>query len=190
LIHEVSVGEPIDAATFAIAGPALRDKPLSSPLILPANPLSAFEPDLSNAEPVELLMQGGAMGSLAEASFGGKIFDMRTLAMEKGRVWAFNGIAGQPSDPLVQIKQGRTLTVNMINDTRWAHAMHMHGHHFRVVERNDKPVSGAPWRDTELVQPGEKVRISLVCDNPGKWLFHCHMLEHHMAGMGTWISVV
>ena len=29
----------------------------------------------------------------------------------------------------------------------------------------------------------------IVADNPGKWLFHCHMLEHHMAGMGTWISV-
>ncbi|MDP4796625.1 MAG: multicopper oxidase family protein [Rhodospirillales bacterium] len=189
MVHEVSVGEPIDAAAFTLIGPALRDKPLSEPLILPANPLSAFAPELAQAEHVELLMQGGAMGSLAEARFEGKMFDLRTLAMEKGRVWAFNGVAGQPSDPLVTMQRGRTLTINMINDTRWSHAMHMHGHHFQVIERNDKPVSGAPWRDTELVEPGDKVRIAMVCDNPGKWLFHCHMLEHHMAGMGTWISV-
>ena len=51
------------------------------------------------------------------------------------------------------------------------------------------PVTGAPWRDTELVAPAERVRIAFVADNPGKWLFHCHMLEHRMAGMGTWINV-
>jgi len=26
-------------------------------------------------------------------------------------------------------------------------------------------------------------------DNPGDWLFHCHMLEHSVAGMMTWIQV-
>jgi FtsP/CotA-like multicopper oxidase with cupredoxin domain len=67
--------------------------------------------------------------------------------------------------------------------------MHMHGHHFRVIERNGKAVFNAPWRDTELVDVGEKVRIAFIADNPGKWLFHCHMLEHHMSGMGTWIAV-
>jgi FtsP/CotA-like multicopper oxidase with cupredoxin domain len=28
-----------------------------------------------------------------------------------------------------------------------------------------------------------------VADNPGKWLFHCHMLEHAAAGMNTWFQV-
>ncbi|WP_338018609.1 multicopper oxidase domain-containing protein [Oricola indica] len=31
--------------------------------------------------------------------------------------------------------------------------------------------------------------VSLVADNPGKWLYHCHMLEHAAAGMNTWFEV-
>jgi FtsP/CotA-like multicopper oxidase with cupredoxin domain len=77
----------------------------------------------------------------------------------------------------------------MVNKTAFPHAMHLHGHHFRVIERNGKPVTGAPWRDTELVAVDEQVRIAFVADNPGKWLFHCHMLEHTAAGMVTWIDV-
>jgi len=33
------------------------------------------------------------------------------------------------------------------------------------------------------------VEVAFVADNPGRWLFHCHVLEHHMAGMGA-IAVV
>ncbi len=40
------------------------------------------------------------------------------------------------------------------------------------------------------MQPGDRVSIAFIADNPGKWLFHCHMLEHHKAGMGTWIEVL
>ena len=67
--------------------------------------------------------------------------------------------------------------------------MHLHGHHFKVVERNGVRVVGAHWRDTELVTRDEQVKIAFVADNPGKWLFHCHMLEHQAAGMLTWIEV-
>ena len=37
----------------------------------------------------------------------------------------------------------------------------------------------------------EKNKLSqqFVADNPGLWLFHCHMLEHHTAGMGGVIAI-
>jgi len=44
-------------------------------------------------------------------------------------------------------------------------------------------------RDTYLMQPGERAEFLFVADNPGDWLFHCHMLEHHAAGMGGVISI-
>jgi len=188
-VQEVSVGAPIAAAAIAVEGAPVRGKPPGDPLVLPANPLSAITATVADAVHVDLVMEGGAMGGMRQAMHGGQMFDMRALIMEKGQAWAFNGQAGKTDTPLVGIARGRTLAVNMVNDTRWPHAMHMHGHHFKVIERNGIPVAGAPWRDTELVDVGEKVRIAFVADNPGKWLFHCHMLEHHMAGMGTWISV-
>ena len=129
------------------------------------------------------------MGGLREATYGGTMFDLRTLAMDKGKVWAFNGSAGGDRVPLFSAQRGETVAVEMINDTRWPHAMHVHGHHFRVVERNGRPVAEAPWRDTDLLQVGDRVTIAFVADNPGKWLLHCHMLEHHKAGMGTYFHV-
>jgi FtsP/CotA-like multicopper oxidase with cupredoxin domain len=44
-------------------------------------------------------------------------------------------------------------------------------------------------RDTYLMQPSEKVDLIFTADNPGLWLFHCHMLEHHAAGMGGVIHI-
>ncbi len=34
-----------------------------------------------------------------------------------------------------------------------------------------------------LVDPEESVEVAFVADNPGDWLFHCHILEHMEAGM-------
>lgn len=190
IVNEVSTGEPLAAAELLVSGDPVR-KQIKEPgsLVLPPNPLPNTLP-MDDAITTDLLMEGGAMGGLREASYHGQMFDLRTLVMEKGMVWAFNGEAGRPVDPLVQAPLGRTVIVNMINETRWPHAMHIHGHHFRVVEKNGHKVSNAPWRDTELMDVGDRTSIAFVADNPGKWLFHCHMLEHHMAGMGTWFEVV
>jgi FtsP/CotA-like multicopper oxidase with cupredoxin domain len=189
VINEVSTGEPLVAALVVVSGEPIRahvKEPGS--LILPANPLPSSIP-LENALVVDLHMEGGAMGQLREATYQGQMFDLRSLVMKKGKAWTFNGEAGTTVSPLFKTPFGQTVTVNMVNDTRWPHAMHIHGHHFRVIEKNGNPVSNSPWRDTELMEPGDKTSISFIADNPGKWLFHCHMLEHHMAGMGTWFDV-
>ena len=39
------------------------------------------------------------------------------------------------------------------------------------------------------MQPGEKAELVFIANNPGAWLFHCHMLEHHAAGMGGVIYI-
>ena len=68
--------------------------------------------------------------------------------------------------------------------------MHLHGHHFRVIERNGEVQTDTPWRDTVLMEREERAAIAFVADNPGKWMLHCHMLEHQAAGMSTWIEVL
>lgn len=152
-------------------------------LVLPANGLAA--PNISGARVVDLHMTGGAMGrQVAEIMHKGKAYaSIRDLVQEHGMVWAFNGTAGMPKDPVFSARLGETIGVRMINDTSWPHAMHFHGHHFR----EDKP--GAPWRDTLLMERGETRTVYLLADNPGKWMIHCHMLEHQAGGMGTWFEV-
>jgi FtsP/CotA-like multicopper oxidase with cupredoxin domain len=61
--------------------------------------------------------------------------------------------------------------------------MHLHGHVFRVLSRNGQPTARREWLDTVLMAPGERVEIAFVADNPGDWMFHCHILEHQQGGM-------
>ena len=74
----------------------------------------------------------------------------------------------------------------MVNDTAWPHAMHLHGHHFRRLGADGRP---GPLRDTVLIDRHEAAEIAFVADNPGDWLLHCHMLEHSVSGMKTWMKV-
>ena len=63
--------------------------------------------------------------------------------------------------------------------------MHLHGHHFQEVTGETL----GPLRDTILMTPQEEREIAFVADNPGKWMFHCHMLSHQAAGMMSWIDI-
>lgn len=61
------------------------------------------------------------------------------------------------------------------------------GHVFRVLTRNGKPV--AESGDTTLIDPRSRAEIAFVADNPGKWMLHCHVLEHQASGMMALVRV-
>ncbi|MBK8698762.1 MAG: multicopper oxidase family protein [Saprospiraceae bacterium] len=68
------------------------------------------------------------------------------------------------------------------------HPMHLHGLQFQVLKRTGGRNSIQPWekgwKDTVLAFPDEKVRIIIRFPaNKGKFVFHCHNLEHEDAGM-------
>lgn len=91
--------------------------------------------------------------------------------------------------PLFTFERGRTQVVTIENRTAWPHPMHIHGHAFRVLGRDGRPVPGGGWTDTVLLAAEERTEIVLVADNPGGWLFHCHIQEHHEAGMSCVVRV-
>lgn len=186
-IAETSGREAVAAATLTYHDDAVaREQPLDAPIALAPNPLPDSI-DIAGALDVDLVMQGGAMGGLREAQHKGETKDIRTL-VESGLVWALNGVAGRPETPLFDVPRGRPVRIRMVNETAWPHAMHLHGHHFRELAGPNKSVYG-PWRDTLLVDRRSERTVVLLADNPGDWLLHCHMLEHHAAGMVTWFRV-
>jgi len=83
---------------------------------------------------------------------------------------------------------------------RQAHPIHLHGRQFRVVARSggrtgdDALRAGlvdGGWLDTVLVLPDERVRIQTTfTDHPGRYLYHCHILEHEDMGMMRNFEVV
>ena len=106
----------------------------------------------------------------------------------RGATWAMNGMAmtgdGQPDmPPLLTLKRGQSCVLALRNETSWWHPMHLHGHSFRVIGRNGEPNPRREWRDTVLVPPHESTEIAFVADNPGDWMFHCHVTDHQETGM-------
>ena len=89
--------------------------------------------------------------------------------------------------PLFTVRRGRAVTLGVRNPTGYPHVVHLHGHHFRLLDRLDdgwKPF----WLDTLVV--GEQIeRIAFVADNPGKWLIHCRMLEASGSDTVVWFAV-
>ena len=88
------------------------------------------------------------------------------------------------------LKKGEIIILDVWNDSRWPHSMHLHGNHFYVESKEFSGDDKLILRDTYLMQPGEKSKFIYLADNPGKWLFHCHMLEHAASGMIGYIEVV
>jgi len=146
-------------------------------------------PKLDNAKTISIRMQGGAMGNLSKANLDGVEKNFRTLATEDKKLWAFNKDIGSYEYLLATVKLNQVVILDVWNDTRWPHSMHLHGNHFFVKSKEFKDNSDYISRDTYLMQAGEKAKLIFLADNPGKWLFHCHMLEHAASGMISYIDV-
>lgn len=176
---------------FVYAKELLRTTVLTSPITLPKNPLN--EPDLEAATRHTITFRGGMMGAMVERQMAGKqsgmmmgggMGSMRDM-MHSKKIWLINDVAaeGHIMAPMLTLKRGTSYILTMTNMTAWHHPIHMHGHSFRVISRNGKPTSHKEWQDTVLMESRERVEIAFVADNPGDWMFHCHILEHMAGGM-------
>ena len=76
------------------------------------------------------------------------------------------------------------LVNEMDSDHPMHHPFHVHGAgRFVVLARNAAREENLVWKDTVLVRTGETVDILLDVTNPGIWMAHCHIAEHHESGM-------
>jgi FtsP/CotA-like multicopper oxidase with cupredoxin domain len=146
---------------------------------LPANPVA--QPDLARAERHRVVFGGGMMGA------------MPSQRQHRGMFWTVNGEVlpeghHHPA-PMLTLARGKPYVLELVNDTSWHHPIHLHGHVFRVLQRNGKAVEGTEWGDTVLIDPDSRAEIAFVADNPGDWMFHCHVLEHQASGMMAVVRV-
>jgi multicopper oxidase len=95
-----------------------------------------------------------------------------------------------------QVTAGDQVQLAIVNQGMMAmaeyHPMHVHGHFFRLMNT----AGGAaqpPLKDTVLIRPtgaGSTVTVQILMDNPGRWLLHCHNMEHMATGMMTTFEYV
>ncbi len=72
----------------------------------------------------------------------------------------------------------------MDSDHPMHHPFHIHGAgRFLILARDGAVEPNLVWKDTVLVPTGQTVDLLLDVTNPGRWMAHCHIAEHHESGM-------
>ncbi|HSP83203.1 MAG TPA: multicopper oxidase domain-containing protein [Gillisia sp.] len=99
-------------------------------------------------------------------------------------VWSLNGIPLAETDK-IKIKGNQVTRITLNNLTMMHHPMHLHGHFFRVINKNGEY---SPLKHTVNVPPMQEITIEFYGNEYGDWFFHCHILYHMMGGMARVMS--
>ena len=87
-----------------------------------------------------------------------------------------------------KFRVGDRVKIRLLNEMAGDHPMHhpfhVHGAgRFLVLARDGETESNLVWKDTVLIRTGQTIDILLEVTNPGRWMAHCHIAEHHESGM-------
>lgn len=82
------------------------------------------------------------------------------------------------ANDLMSIKSGETALIRFVNMGSLSHPMHLHGHQFEVIAIDANPLVHPMKLNTVDIAPGQTVDVVITGDNPGTWVFHCHIVPH------------
>jgi FtsP/CotA-like multicopper oxidase with cupredoxin domain len=117
------------------------------------------------------------------------IFD-HGMDIQTGAAFLINGKGFDPNRIDVSTSLNQVEDWVLVNKAGMDHPFHLHVHPFQVISRNGQPEPTAIWRDTVMVKAYETVTIRIwFKDNPGKTVYHCHILDHEDKGMMGIIEV-
>jgi FtsP/CotA-like multicopper oxidase with cupredoxin domain len=161
LLHDGTEARPI-ARLVGSGDPPIRNAPLPTAPALPSNGLPA-QLDLKNALRIDLPLGGAQPDWVRPANFAG-------------------------SAPAFRVRTGRTVVLALANHAQTASVLHLHGHHFRLLDRLDdgwKPF----WLDTLAVEPGQTQRIAFAAEFAGRWLLETMATDWSAPRLVRWYSV-
>lgn len=108
-----------------------------------------------------------------------------TMSMEFNWL-TINGRSGPAIEPLI-VRLGDRVRIRMINLGMDHHPMHLHGHTFSVTGTEGGRIPEAAWipGNTVLVGVAQARDVEFIANNPGDWMFHCHLPHHMMNQMSS-----
>jgi FtsP/CotA-like multicopper oxidase with cupredoxin domain len=167
LLHDGKAPRPI-ARLIISNEPPVRNAPLPAAAPLPSNGLPAHL-DLKSALRVDL-----ALGP-------------RTLSGPQTD-WVAPATFTNTAAPAFRAKTGRTVVMAVTNRADIPTVLHLHGHHFRLLDRLDdgwKPF----WLDTLVIEAGQTQRVAFAAENAGRWLMESVATDWAAPRLVRWYSV-
>ncbi|MDO8485060.1 MAG: multicopper oxidase family protein [Candidatus Limnocylindrales bacterium] len=119
----------------------------------------------------------------------------RTFEFGRARIsgrWTINGLVFDPNRVDAQPKLDTTETWILKNKSSTNHVIHIHDVDQQLVSRNGvAPAAYERMKESWNLRGGETAVVKLkFTDNVGRFVFHCHILEHEDAAMMAQFEVV
>lgn len=196
--YEIQSDRPRLGIRIPIAYAAGKIATVASPFV---PPVSRAFPGIFDKTPDHVLalssgMGSGGMGNMMGGAMNGMSGMMGAMmggsTAGMGMMWTINGKAYPDTEP-ISVNVGQIVKLRFKNeDTMGLHPMdhpiHLHGAYFQVVSIDGMAPERETWKDTVSVPAGGYVDIAFVMQNPGKWMLHCHIIDHEDNGMMTIID--
>jgi FtsP/CotA-like multicopper oxidase with cupredoxin domain len=102
--------------------------------------------------------------------------------------WSVPGSLTAASAPAFRAKAGRTVVLALTNRASIPAVFHLHGHHFRLLDRLDdgwKPF----WLDTLLIDAGQTQRVAFAAEYRGRWLMEAMATDWAAPRLARWYMV-
>lgn len=107
-----------------------------------------------------------------------------------GLAFTINGrVHHEHAAPMERYVQGEPVRFTIINEIGPEHPFHLHGQFFQIVSRGGRDADELGLKDTVQLGPMERVVIETRFENPGRWMYHCHIPEHAEHGMMAELEV-
>ena len=122
-----------------------------------------------------------SLNEMASASFDAPVMGMLGTVDAAGNPNAL----GWGAPVTERVHRGTTETWELHNFTEDAHPIHVHLVQFQVLDR--RPFGGTPrppdpgergFKDTVVALPSEITRIKATFDTSGRYVWHCHIIDH------------
>ncbi|MBI4666118.1 MAG: multicopper oxidase domain-containing protein [Nitrospinae bacterium] len=112
-----------------------------------------------------------------------------------GDVYDYFTINGRsfPDTQPIRVKKGDVVRIRLVGAGEFIHAIHPHGHTFKVAFKDGRPLPAPYEADTLIVGPGERYDIIMEANNPGLFPVHDHVDSHTLNGakpMGGLMTVI
>jgi len=90
---------------------------------------------------------------------------------------------------LAQLKLGNSYIFELVNTSQYSHPIHLYGVVFSVLDSNKSEIT--PYQaDTVILEKYETIRVAFVADNLGRWMYHCHLIEHMKTGLMGYFEII
>ncbi len=185
-----SISGRVELANFVGTGTSLA-RPDFDPA--PLHAVRIAEPDLASAARFDFAFDRTDTGQFVATSLDNPVL-IGPLCLSSRSFWSINGHSWPDRDhaqlppPFAVLDRGKSYIFTLKNNSSFSHPIHIHGHTFKLLS-SDKQDRPPHHTDTLMLVPGETAEVAFVADNPGEWMFHCHIIEHQETGMMNYFTV-